>query len=228
MRPAGAVHRDFPKWQSRRARQLADLSDSLDAAPSPRSEDLLSVNDSLSIIVPVRNVEATLPEQVHHLLDLLPDLTSRFEIIVVDDGSTDHTLETARELASQYPQVRLRSHAQPRGQAEAVRTGLALAEGQTILIQEDSAGPSPTELRRLWSLRHDRGCIMARTQQQPGVFSPELLDRLSTWGQALRNLAKRTMPGGIQMIRRDAAQSLTGRNIAGSQPQVSYQEQEAS
>jgi hypothetical protein len=47
-------------------------------------------------------------------------------------------------------------------------------------------------------------------QRKPGIFDPELLDRLMTWGQALRNLARRSSPGGIQMIRRDEAQSLAG------------------
>jgi len=172
------------------------------------------VNDSLSIIVPVRNAEATLGQQVHHLLDVLPDLTSCFEIIVVDDGSTDHTLEIARELARKYPQLRLLYHPESRGHAAAVKTGLEGAQGQTVLVQEDTAELSPTDLRRLWSLRNDGDCVMARTQQRPGVFHPDLLERLSTWGQALRNLARRTTAGGVQMIRRDAAQSLAGGNVA--------------
>jgi glycosyltransferase involved in cell wall biosynthesis len=175
------------------------------------------VTDSLSIIVPVRDAEATLSEQVHHLLDVLPDLTNQFEVMVVDDGSTDHTPEVARELARQYPQLSLIRHAEPRGRDAAIKTGLALARGQTLLVQEDGASLSPTELRRLWSLRHDRGLVIARTQRQPGVFDPDLLERLSTWGQALRNLARRTTPGGIQMIRRDGAASLAGSNLAAHQ-----------
>jgi polyisoprenyl-phosphate glycosyltransferase len=187
------------------------------AAPKLRLEGI--VNDSLSLIVPVRDAEATLTDQVHHLLDVLPDLTSRFEIVVVDDGSTDHTVELARELASQYPQLRLIGHAQPRGREAAVKTGLASARGQTVLVQEDAVALSPTDLRRLWSLRHDPGVVTARTQQQPGIFHPDLLERLSTWGQALRNLARRTSAGGIRMIRRDAAQSLgSGDFSAHAQP----------
>src|SRR5436190_1039147 len=113
-----------------------------------RSRGPLRVNDSLSIIIPVRDAEATLAEQVHHLLDLLPDLTSSFEIVVVDDGSTDHTPELARDLARQYPQLRLIRHQEMRGRAVAVKTGLASAQGQTVLVKEDFATVSPTDLRR--------------------------------------------------------------------------------
>jgi glycosyltransferase involved in cell wall biosynthesis len=182
------------------------------------------VTDSLSIIVPVRDAEATLNEQIHHLLDVLPDLTSQFEIIVIDDGSGDHTPDMAYDLARQFPQVRLICHAQPRGRQVAIKTGLAVVQGQTVLVQEDLAALSPTDLRRLWSLRHDRGVVMARTQQQPGVFDPALLDRLTTWGQALRNLARRTSCGGLQMIRRDAAQSLAGSNASTSDLRFSLNE----
>jgi cellulose synthase/poly-beta-1,6-N-acetylglucosamine synthase-like glycosyltransferase len=170
------------------------------------------VNDSLSIIVPVCNAEAHLHRQVHQLLELLPDLTSDFEIVIVDDGSTDHTADTARELAREYPQLRLICHSEPRGRDIAVKTGLSSAQGQTVLVQEDFADVSPTDLRRLWSLRHDRQVVMARSQRQAGIFDAALLERLTTWGQALRNLARRASPGGIQMIRRDGAQSLAGAN----------------
>jgi polyisoprenyl-phosphate glycosyltransferase len=182
------------------------------------------VNDTLSIIVPVRDAEATLSEQVHHLLELVPDLTNRFEIIVVDDGSADHTADVACHLARQYPQVQLISHARPQGQQAAIQTGLSRAQGRTVLIREDAAPVSSTDLRRLWSLRNDRSLVMARAQQRPGVFDPELLDRLTTWGQALRNLARRTSRGGIQMIRRDGAQSLAGGNAADGALRLSSQE----
>jgi glycosyltransferase involved in cell wall biosynthesis len=171
------------------------------------------VNDSLSIIVPVCNAEAHLPRQVHGLLELLPDLTHDFDIVIVDDASTDHTADMARELAREYPQLRLICHSEPRGRETAVKTGLSIAQGQTVLVQEDCADLSPTHLRRLWSLRDDPDIIMARSQRQAGIFDAALLERLTTWGQALRNLARRASPGGVQMIRRDGAQSLAGGNM---------------
>jgi polyisoprenyl-phosphate glycosyltransferase len=175
------------------------------------------LNDSLSIIVPVRNAEARLAEQVGHLLDVLPDLTTHFEIVLVDDGSTDHTVELARELARQYPQLRLIRHVEPRGPEAALKTGLAWAQGQTVFVQEDPAAPSSTDLRRLWSLRHDQEVVMARVEPRPGLFDPGLLERLTTWGQALRNLARGHSACGIHMIRRRAATTLAADGIDGNE-----------
>jgi glycosyltransferase involved in cell wall biosynthesis len=163
------------------------------------------VDDSLSIIVPLRNAEASVHDQLHRLLDLLPDLTPQFEILVIDDGSRDHTADIAGELSRQYPQLRLIVHSEYKGRDAAIRTGLARATGRTILVLEDDGEISPTDLRRLWALRHDQGLVMARGQRQTGLFDEQLLERLSTWGHTLRSLARRTCPGGIQMIRRDGA-----------------------
>jgi glycosyltransferase involved in cell wall biosynthesis len=167
------------------------------------------LNDSLSIIVPVRNAEATLANHIGRLLDLLPDLTSRFEIVVVDDASADHTVELARDLAREYPQVRLICHGEMKGKEAAIRTGLQWAQGQTVFVQEDPLAPSHTDLRRLWSLRRDPDLVMARAARQPGVIQPELLERLTTWGQTLRQQSGSAAASSIQMIRRDAINGLT-------------------
>jgi glycosyltransferase involved in cell wall biosynthesis len=165
------------------------------------------VKDSLSIIFPVRNAESSLAGQVHELLEILPDLTSRFEILVIDDGSSDHTADVAAELSRQYPQLRCLRLQEPQGHEAAIKLGVSRSLGQTLLIHEGNGRLSPTDLRRLWSLRHDRGLVMAHAQQ-PGLLSPDLVERLCTWGQTLRNLARHKQKAGIQMIRRDAAESL--------------------
>ena len=72
---------------------------------------------SLSIVLPVHNAQNTLACDVHLLLELLPDITPRFEILIVDDASSDHTEEIAHELSLQYPQVRVKRHLRRQGQS---------------------------------------------------------------------------------------------------------------
>jgi glycosyltransferase involved in cell wall biosynthesis len=163
------------------------------------------LNDSLSIVVPISNAETTLARQVHRLLDILPDLTNRFEVVIVDDASVDHTVDVARDLAAQYPQVRLIRHRQTMGTEAALRTGLQWASGHTVFVQEDAASLSPADLRRLWALRNDEELVMARSQPRPGIFDDRLLARLSQWG---RNLQTAAAGGGIHMIRRSAVERL--------------------
>jgi hypothetical protein len=166
------------------------------------------LSDSLSIIVPVRDAEAAVCADLSRLLELLPDLTPRFEIIVVDDGSSDHTVELVRDLSRTFPQLRLIRHPSPRGREAAVKSGLQAATGRTIFIQEEPAALSASDLRRLWLLRDEKDLVLARAPQQPGTFSPELLERLAAWAQALQSVSYRRATSGIQMIRRDGAEQL--------------------
>lgn len=101
------------------------------------------MNDSLSVVVPVRNAERSLVAQVGALLDVLPDLTSRFELILVDDGSTDQTIDLACTLVRQYPQLRL-----------VRRRELAPAPGRAVFVHEAHGWPSPADIRKFWAQRN--------------------------------------------------------------------------
>ncbi len=179
------------------------------------------MNDSLSIIVPVRNAEAALAAQIGKLLDVLSDLTSRFEIVVVDDGSTDQTIDVVRELTTHYPQVRLIRHCECRGIEAAVRTGLQWAQGRTVFVQEDAASLSIADLRQLWALRHDDEVVMAHSVSRPGIFDPQLLDRLAQWGRSLQSAAQ-SSGGGVHMIRRAAVEKLLADGDADEELTVSH------
>lgn len=180
------------------------------------------MNDSLSVIIPVRDAEATLAADLGRLLEVLPDLTHRFEIVVVDDGSIDQTVDLARDLAAKYPQLRLIRHAVPQGRDAAVQTGLLWAQGQTVFVQEAASSASAADLLRLWTQRKDEAGVMARAAEGPGVVNPGLLTRLSAWGQSLQSLAGGRATGGIPMIRREAVEQLTAEGritLAGRLPE---------
>jgi glycosyltransferase involved in cell wall biosynthesis len=88
----------------------------------------------LSVIVPVFNERTTLVEVLRRMRAVeLPDGIDR-EIIVVDDGSTDGTREVLRQLGDST--VRVLLHDGNRGKGAAVRTGIGVANGDYILIQD--------------------------------------------------------------------------------------------
>ena len=88
----------------------------------------------LSVIVPVFNERTTLVEVIRRMRTVeLPDGIER-EIIVIDDGSTDGTRDVLRQLGDST--VRVLRHETNRGKGAAVRTGLQVASGDYILIQD--------------------------------------------------------------------------------------------
>lgn len=168
---------------------------------------------SLSVLLPVRNAEASLADQVIRLLELLPDLTNRFEVVIINDGSTDHTEEIARDLMRSYPQISFVSHAKPQGKTQLVRTAAANAKGEVVFVQEQGAVPSPADLRKLWALRTDASLVMPKQLPRTRTISEELLHRLGLWSQAIQPVAIAQSLGSLQAIERtnDVAEpALTG------------------
>jgi glycosyltransferase involved in cell wall biosynthesis len=164
------------------------------------------LDQSLSVLLPVHNAQSTLAAHVRQLLDVLPDLTAQFEVLIVDDGSTDHTAEVATDLSVEFPQVRMMRSSQRRGTSAAVQMGLQRTSGDIVFVQDERTRLCPGDLRRLWQLRHDPQLVMAHTEPpSPQTLDPNLLHRLTTWGSALKkSAAQSSTQGGIQMIRRQA------------------------
>lgn len=104
-----------------------------------------SVKPSLSLILPVRNAQRTLAADIGRILDVLPDLARKFEIVVVDRGSHDHTREVAEELAMEYPQVRIAAEF---GE-NAIPMAAAMTRGETVIAHDGDSEIDAEQLLRL-------------------------------------------------------------------------------
>src|SRR5579859_3770322 len=81
----------------------------------------------LSLILPAYNEEAGIHQAVTEADAALSELVSDYEILVVDDGSSDRTGAIVAELAEHRPRVRLFKHEYNRGYGAALRTGFDAA-----------------------------------------------------------------------------------------------------
>jgi glycosyltransferase involved in cell wall biosynthesis len=104
----------------------------------------------LSVLVPLYNEEEFIAALLTRVIDApLPEGVSR-EIIVVDDGSNDGSLEIAEEFARQYPEIiRLIRHEKNMGKGAAIRTAVDNATGEFCIIQDSDLEYDPREYSRL-------------------------------------------------------------------------------
>jgi dolichol-phosphate mannosyltransferase len=102
----------------------------------------------LSVVIPCYNEQETLVSCVEKVLEI-EDESLQLELIIVNDCSTDRSLEVARGLKGKYPRIEVFTHARNQGKGAALRTGIARATGDFVAIQDADLEYSPADLKRL-------------------------------------------------------------------------------
>ncbi len=104
----------------------------------------------LTIVVPCFNEERSVERSISTLLQAArTEFGEAFEVVLVDDGSTDHTWEIARALSMQALEVRLLHHGSNRGKGAALRTGFEHSMGRIICFLDCGLDLSPDHVSQL-------------------------------------------------------------------------------
>jgi glycosyltransferase involved in cell wall biosynthesis len=104
---------------------------------------------SLSAFFPAYNEEQNVPVMVERLTAVLPRVADDYEIIVVDDGSTDRTGAVADELAARDPHVRVVHHPVNRGYGGALQSGFASSRKAYVFFTDGDGQFDVGEIERL-------------------------------------------------------------------------------
>ncbi len=102
----------------------------------PKNSDFVTerIHPLLSVVVPCADEEAVLPEAHRRLMSALGKMGMEFEILYVDDGSTDSTMEKLREIGRTDRQVRVISLSRNFGHQVAITAGMENAAGDAIVV----------------------------------------------------------------------------------------------
>ena len=90
----------------------------------------------ISVVCPFYNEEAIIETSVREMLDSLSLLDEPWELIVVDDGSTDHSRAIVQSLAAPEPRLRVIGYGRNEGRGFALRTGFRQARGHLVVTTE--------------------------------------------------------------------------------------------
>src|SRR5438270_10300787 len=108
----------------------------------------------LSVVIPVRNEAGNIAPLVAEIAAALDNLLD-YEIVYVDDGSSDATAAEIRDLQHRMTRLRLIRHAQSRGQSAAIRSGVRAARGIWIATLDGDGQNDPADIPALWRIAQD-------------------------------------------------------------------------
>jgi glycosyltransferase involved in cell wall biosynthesis len=105
----------------------------------------------LSVFFPAYNDSGTIASLVIRAVQVAGSLTPDYEVIVINDGSSDGTAQILDELARLYPGiVKIVHHQKNRGYGGALRSGFATAAKELVFYTDGDAQYDPAEMRLLW------------------------------------------------------------------------------
>ena len=116
---------------------------------------------AISFFFPACNEEDTVEELARRADRVLRDLASDYEVIIVDDGSTDRTAEIADRLARENRRIRVIHHPVNRGYGVALRSGFEAARLDLIFYTDGDLQFDVAELARLIPLIEDADIVSA-------------------------------------------------------------------
>lgn len=173
----------------------------------------------LSLIIPAFNEEARIAKSLESIFNFLQSQPYTSEVIIVDDGSLDRTVELVRERFGSYSGLRIDQHYRNLGKGEAVKHGMLMGNGEYLFFSDaDLSVPIETLSPFLSYLEKDFDIAIGTRQKPEAVIEihqpiyRELLGKiytiLSNW---ILGLQFSDFTCGFKGFRKEAAKNLFSR-----------------
>jgi glycosyltransferase involved in cell wall biosynthesis len=142
-----------------------------------------SANPYLSVILPVFNEEESLTLQYKAVSDAVKKLKKTYEIIFVDDGSSDSSYDILKEIASSDKNVRLVRFRRNFGQTAAMAAGIDYSKGEVIVFMDSDLQNEPEDIGKLLE-KIDEGYDVVsgwRANRQDKLISRKIPSKIANW-----------------------------------------------
>jgi glycosyltransferase involved in cell wall biosynthesis len=145
--------------------------------------DKLEEMIQLSITIPVYNEHENIPILYNKLIDALQLLNKSFEIIFINDGSTDHSFQELNQLCSKDKRVKVIHFKRNYGQTAAMMAGVDYAKGEIIIPMDGDLQNDPSDIQNLL-LKIDEGFDVVsgwRKDRKDSPLKRNFLSRVANW-----------------------------------------------
>ena len=168
----------------------------------------------LSIVIPAHNEESRLPRTLGQIFAFLEKQPYTSEVVIVENGSSDRTLELAQEFVLQYPHLKV-FHEDERGKGRAVRRGILEASGEYRFICDADLSMPIEEVQKFLPPQLEHFDLAIASREAPGAVRYNEPSYRHLGGRAI-NIVIRLLilPGlndtqcGFKCFRADVAEDL--------------------
>jgi len=139
---------------------------------------------NLSVVIPLLNEEESLKELHDWIADVMQSNRFLYEIIFIDDGSTDDSWGIIAKLSEKNPSVKGIRFKQNFGKSQALNAGFKLAKGDVIITMDADLQDNPEEIPDLYELIHNQGFDLIsgwKKKRYDSVISKNLPSKLFNW-----------------------------------------------
>jgi glycosyltransferase involved in cell wall biosynthesis len=112
---------------------------------------------NLSIVIPLLNEEESIDELFHWIAEVMQSNGFLYEIIFIDDGSTDNSWNIIKTLATKHSEVKGIQFLKNFGKSQALHAGFAMAEGDVIITMDADLQDNPEEIPALYKMISEEG-----------------------------------------------------------------------
>lgn len=111
----------------------------------------------ISIVVPLYNEEESLKELFIWIAKVMEENNFSYEVIFIDDGSTDGSFKVIKDLSSKHPNIKSVRFSRNYGKSPALHTGFEMAEGDVVITMDADLQDSPDEIPELYRMIKEDG-----------------------------------------------------------------------
>jgi len=163
----------------------------------------------LSIFFPFWNEEKNIRGVVEDAIPVVKEIAEKWEILMIDDGSSDKTNEEAKKLARRYSNVKVISHSPNRGYGAALKSGLTNSQYKYVVFTDGDRQFDFSEIERFIPEIKEADIVIGyRKIRQDNFVRHILMNLLKVWDFIFFKFYYRDIDCGFKMFRRAAIEEL--------------------
>jgi len=139
----------------------------------------------ISVVVPVYNEEENLPILIPQITEVLRSLGKVYEIIFVDDGSVDQSRHILKEMAKDYPEMRIIGFRKNCGETAAGAAGIRGARGEIIITMDADLQNDPKDIPKMIEYLKEYDMVTGWRQKREDSFvkrmTSKMANRIRNW-----------------------------------------------